>query len=276
MKTQFKFIALLFTAIIFISITANAQWIKPSGNTISETRNLDSFHSIHSSSSADIMISQGNTQKVVVESDANLVPHIKTYVSDGVLKIEIKKNFKNIDELTIYITVPDLNKISVSGSGDIKVNKFKSTELIVKISGSGDFYGDLDLKKLQYKVSGSGDGNISGVTGELEIGISGSGDIKATGLRLSNCSAKVNGSGDMNLSGKTENLSIAISGSGDIHAYGLEAVNVTAKIAGSGDIEITAIENISASIAGSGDVYYKGNPNQSKVSASGSGDLIRR
>ena len=277
MNTKFKLVALLFVTAVFISTGLNAQYIKGSGNIISETRSVDSFTSIHSKGSADVIITQGSTQSVVVESDENLMPHIRTDVRDGQLNIEIKKNYKNIDVLKVHITVADLESIEISGSGDIVLtNTFKTNDLSVYIKGSGDFKGDLDVKKFDYKVSGSGDGVFSGVRGDLKISVSGSGDVKASNLRLANCAVKISGSGDMNLSGSVDDLVVSVAGSGDIDAYGMKAVSVKAKVAGSGEISVTAIDRIVAEIAGSGDIYYKGNPQNVVVSSSGSGDLIKR
>ncbi len=277
MNTKFKLGALLFVFALLISTGVNAQWVKASGNIISETRNVDAFESIKSGGSADIIITQASTTKVVVESDANLIPHITTEVIDGVLLIEVKKSYRNIDIVKVHINIADLETIKSAGSGDIILkNKFKSNELVIKTSGSGDFRGSLDVKNLKYDVSGSGDGDFSGVNGELQISISGSGDVKAKDLRLTDCTIKVNGSGDMKLYGSAENITITVSGSGDIDASALNAVNVTAKVAGSGNIKVSAVESIYASCVGSGDIYYSGNPQKVNVSSSGSGGIHKR
>lgn len=83
MNTKIRLVALLFVTALFISTGVNAQWIKSSGDIIKETRNVDSFTSIKSAGSADIIITQESTTKVVVESDVNLVPHIITEVRGG-------------------------------------------------------------------------------------------------------------------------------------------------------------------------------------------------
>lgn len=277
MNTKVRLITLLFISIMVSTTIVNAQWIRSSGDVIKETRNVDKFESIKSSSSADVIITQGNTQSVVVESDANLVPYIITKVDDGVLVIDIKKNYKNINILKVHITVPNLESIVISGSGDIKIpSVFKTNELYVKINGSGDLSAKFDVKSLEYRSSGSGDGSFSGVKGILKIYVNGSGDITARDLRLSDCNIKVSGSGDLNLSGSSEDLVIAVNGSGDIDAYQLQSVNVTVTVSGSGDIYTHPIESIHAKIAGSGDVYYKGDPVKTNISTSGSGDLIKR
>lgn len=267
----------LFVIAILFASTINAQWIKGSGEIIEEERTLDSFKSIQNSSSADVIITQGDKITVIVESDKNLMPHIVTKVIDNSLQIKIEKSYRNIDVLKIKITMPDIEYIKVSGSGDISfTDTFKTKNLEVNISGSGDFSGKLDVNRLEYKVNGSGDGDFSGVTGDLKISISGSGDIDASNLRLANCDIKIAGSGDVTIGGSADNLNLIQSGSGDIDAYQLKAVNVTVKLSGSGDVECYVIEKLNAVTNGSGDVYYRGDPSAVNANSNGSGEIYKK
>ncbi|NOY49066.1 MAG: DUF2807 domain-containing protein [Chlorobi bacterium] len=269
--------ALYFTTIVailfspFTMLTA-AQ----SGKILKETRKLPSFSSIQSNGSVDIIVTQGNAQTVVVEADAGLLPHLRTEVEDGVLSVGIKSYRKSFKVAKVYVQLPKLDKASLNGSGDLIVkNNFKGNSLKVKLNGSGDFDGDLELKKLEIYISGSGDASFRGINGDLKISVGGSGDVYASNLRLSDCSIKIAGSGDMTLKGSTENMVIGLAGSGDVDAHDLKAVNVSVSIAGSGDVDIFAVESISASIIGSGDVSYSGNPKTVNVSSTGSGSLIK-
>jgi hypothetical protein len=272
-----KIITLFTLCSLLLISTVNAQWIKSSGKIVSEKRSVEKFESIKAACSADVFITQGKSMEVIVETDENLLPHIKTEVHDGVLVIDNNKSYKNIKVLKVHITVANLENIFVSGSGDIRfVNTFKTNELNIKINGSGDVNAKLDVKSLEYKISGSGDGNISGVNGKLKVLVSGSGDLNIKDLRLTDCNVKVNGSGDIDILGSTDNLVIAVNGSGDIDAYGLQAVSVNASALGSGNIQVNVIESINAQLRGSGDIYYKGNPDKVNVSSTGSGELYKQ
>lgn len=277
MNTKLNLGTVFFIAIIFISTSLSAQWIKGNGNIIKENRNLTNFKAVYNSSSADIIITQGDQFAVVVESDEKLVPHIITKIRNNGLYIFIDKSYRSIEVLNIWITMPELEMAKVSGSGDIKFPEtFKTNDLYIGISGSGDFSGELDVKKLEYNVSGSGDADFSGVNGELKVIVSGSGDIEAEDLRLTNCDIKIVGSGDVELSGSTDNLNLLQSGSGDIDAYSLKAVSATVKTSGSGDVQVYVIEKLNAVSAGSGDIYYKGNPPAININTNGSGEFIKR
>ena len=277
MRTFTK-LSTLFVLLSLIATTSlSAQWIKTSGEIIKETRELAKFTSIKSLGSADIVITQGDTQKVIVESDKNLLPHIRTEVKNGSLFIDIRGSYRNVKVVRVLLTVPDLNAVSIEGSGDVSfVNTFKGNEMRVSIKGSGDFTGDFDLKKMDYFVNGSGDGDISGVRGNLSIKISGSGDFEGDKLKLENCDISVDGSGDIELKGSAEKLVIGLRGSGYVNAFGLATVDVIVGVEGSGDIEVYPIESLNVSVLGSGDVYFKGNPNKVNITEDGSGEVHKR
>lgn len=277
MRTLTNLITLVVLLSLIATTSLKAQWIKTSGEIIKETREVAEFNSVKTLGSADVVITQGNTQKVVVESDKNLVPHIITEVKNGSLLIDIRASYRNVKVIRVLLTVPDLDAISIEGSGDVSfVNTFKGNEMKVNIKGSGDFSGDFDIKNMDYFVNGSGDGEISGIRGNLSVKISGSGDFEADKLRLEKCDISVVGSGDIELKGSTENLVIGLMGSGYVNAYGLAAVNVVANVKGSGDIEVYPIESMNVSVFGSGDVYYKGNPNKVNITEDGSGEVHKR
>jgi hypothetical protein len=267
----------LFTLIVTMLFFSSADIIAAKGGEIlKETRNLPSFTSIQSNSSVDIIITQGQTQSVVVEADAKLIPHLFTEVRNGVLYVDIKSYHRQYRVAKLHIRIPMLEKVSLNGSGDLAfADTFKSIGLKISLNGSGDFRGDLDVKQLELEIAGSGDAVFSGVSGSLKVFIGGSGDVSAKKLRLSDCHVKIAGSGDMILKGNTEDLVLGLAGSGDVDAYDLKAVNVSVSIAGSGDVGVYAVESISASIVGSGNVNYSGNPTKVNVSSTGSGSLTK-
>lgn len=210
-----------------------------------EDRHLSGFHAVDAGGSFDVYITQGPAESVKVEAPDNIIDHIITEVDNGILKIYNKNDngfhwgdlFGNHKKIAVYVIAKDLNAISVSGSGDVSFREgIHTTSLKLRVSGSGDMNGRLDVKN-------------------LESGISGSGDVK--------------------LSGHAENSAVSVSGSGDFEARGLVTVNTIVHVSGSGDASINASNSISASISGSGDVRYTGGARNVSSSKSGSGDVER-
>lgn len=230
MKTKQFFLALLLFAFIF-SYTAFAE---------REEREVPSFSEISLRISGKIHLEQGNRQQVRVEAKSSTLEEIITEVNARTLIIRFKTNtiFRRTftpGRVDIYITVPEINALSVSGSGDIVADG-----------------------KIKSRI--------------LDLAVSGSGDISLNNLNAERVKAAVSGSGDIliNKGGVADDLTVTISGSGNVKAGNFEVKNVDARIAGSGSCMVHAAEYLKARIAGSGNILYTGNP-QIDSSVMGSG-----
>ena len=207
-----------------------------SGETIKETRDVGPFSSISLAMAADVYLTQGPVQKVVIEGDKSSLEKIETIVSDEKLKIETKNHWGgNIGKITIYITVPEINGLTVAGSGDI------STQSAIK-------------------------------TDELDMNVSGSGSIHFKELSVREASATITGSGNIDIaSGQAENeMDVEITGSGSFSGEGFTAQEVEVTITGSGSAMVWAVKELDTTITGSGNVGYKGSP-QVNANSTGSG-----
>lgn len=208
---------------------------RATGEYETQTLQVPNFDGIKLTMDARVEITQGDELSVTVEGKSDVIDELSLDVDDGTWRIDTYDCMRNIDNLTIYITMPYLRKLTVSGSGEIY-----STNTLV-----GD---DVDLT-----VSGSGKIDVALTADDIDALISGSGEILAEGT------------GD--------ELDLDISGSGDFFAFGLAMRRADIRISGSGTAEVRVEQYLKARISGSGDVYYKGNPDLD-VSVSGSGRVI--
>lgn len=270
-KSIFKNIGTLLSLVVFLSLTVNAQ-------VATQERNVGSFSSVYQHTSADIYITKGEAETVVVKADEEAIDNLKTVVRDGVLHIESTNNgWRNVRVMEVHISMPSIESLKNSGSGDISLEgAIPGTDVYVGISGSGDLDAQFDATNLKVKISGSGDISLSGVKGDFDVSISGSGDVYAEDLKLENCNLYGTGSGDLKLKGRAANLTAQVSGSGDINAYGMTTAVVKVKCNGSGDVMVSAAEKITAQLNGSGDVTYYGSPEYVDVESNGSGEVYRK
>ena len=233
-KSQLPFSIFLFFLISFSSACTNDWGTRGEGPIVTERRSLPEFQSIENAVGADIILTQGRQKEVVIEAQQNVLNELKTEVQNGRLEIEFDKNVGRHDGIKLYITIPVISEVSLSGSGSVRSeNELKGDELKVNISGSGNM------------------------------------DIQARYERLKSV---ISGSGDMNLAGRGEYLEVQISGSGNVQAVDFEAEEAIVRISGSGGVEVDVEESLDVSIAGSGDLKYKGRP-VVKSSTSGSGSV---
>ncbi len=210
--------------------------IKGEGDVVRQEITLPALNGIDLGFSGNVIITPGATQKIVMEGQQNILDNIKREVTGGTWKIFFEKNVKESKEVTIYITMPTIRKVGLTGSGTIKSEgKFAGLDdLNVFLSGSGDIQFAADARTVEVLLSGSGDVELKGSASELEISISGSGDVTTSSMAVNDCEVHISGSGDaeVDVNGK---LDVFVSGSGDVHYRG--NASVTAKVTGSGEVE---------------------------------------
>jgi hypothetical protein len=245
-----------------------------------ETRNVDTFTKISFRTSGKLYIKQGPTQKVELQGDKEVLSKIETEVSGGRLSIGREdKNWRmwdrDDDKITVYITVKDIEGISVSGSGDaISEGVLKTGDLDLNVSGSGNLEIEVNANgSMEANVSGSGNIDVKGSCRALESKVSGSGNVKIAAAINERADVNVSGSGKIMASGTAREIKASISGSGEVRAANLEVEKCDVRISGSGDVEINVKSELEVNISGSGSVSYKGSPSQVNSHSNGSGKV---
>ncbi len=230
-----------------------------------ETRTVDSFTKISFRVPGKLYLKQGSPQKVELEGPKDVLKEVETEVSGGRLMIGKENRWMNWgwdnDKITAYVTVPNLDAISVSGSGDLMG---ESGSLTMELTASGNLEAD---------VSGSGDVDLKGSCSNFDSDVSGSGKVNVALAIRDVADFGVSGSGKIQASGTANSVKTSISGSGKVLAANLEADKCEVRISGSGDVEINVKSDLDATISGSGSVSYKGNPSHLNSHASGSGSI---
>ena len=205
----------------------------------SEVRDVSRFDRVSHGISGTLYLSQGPVQKLELRGDRDDLEKVVTEVRGDRLVIKTRSdrwlNWSGNTRVDIYLTVTDLESITLPGSGKIiGQNKIKSDFLEVGVSGSGRIELETEAR-------------------ETDISISGSGKIT--------------------LSGEGNRSKISISGSGKVSAEEFTAESYSVRISGSGSCRVHAKESIDARISGSGSVYYRGDPRHVNSHSSGSGKV---
>lgn len=223
-------------SLLAISCSNNATYIGE-GELITKEIALNNFKTVKTHGSFRVNITKGTTQKVEIIGHSNILDRLETQVYYEELNIQLLEgSYSNID-ITVNITIPTLNKASLSGSGDIYIYDSSSDETtFLEIFGSGN----------------------------IEV-------YKNDGCK--NMNATIDGSGSINMHQQftdIENLILKIKGSGSYFGFKNSVENATINIKGSGNCNTTVSQLIKANINGSGNINYKGNPNiESEISGSG-------
>ena len=205
------------------------------GQTVKETRNVKGFTSVGFGIAGNLYIKIGPQFKVELEGEKGDLDEVITELSGERLQIKHDNwRFQFREKVTVYVTMPEIDGLGVSGSGKAEIlDAVKGEDLDLSVSGSGNlFTSDLSVENLECHISGSGNIKLGGGNAkDTEVSISGSGNFN----------------GEM---AKCETMEVHVSGSG----------NCTCQVTGS----------LEASVSGSGNVTYTGNPRiDARVSGSG-------
>ena len=244
------------------------------------TKNVDTFTKISFRVPGKLYLRQGSPQKVEIEGSKDALEETVVKVEGSRLVIGREGKWSNWsfgreDEVNVYVTVKDIEGISVSGSGDIiGETAIVSRQLELNVSGSGNLKIEAEVSgDMEADVSGSGDLFVKGRCASLSSDVSGSGKVNATLTIANRANFGISGSGKVEASGSASDVKVSISGSGKVLASNLETRSCNVRISGSGDVEIAVKDEIDANITGSGSVRYRGEPSKISSHASGSGNV---
>lgn len=214
-------IAALILLIVVLASGCIVQNIQGSGKIINQSRDVSGFNQISVDGISTLIITQGDKESLTVESDDNLMPYIKTNVSNNTLKI-YNNPILPTKPIKYYLTVKDINSINYLGSGNIQSNNLK-------------------VNSLKIKVDGAGNANLTNLSADtLKIWIIGAGNIIS--------------------SGNANNQDIHISGAGDYIGNNLTSKTATITMDGTGKAIVKVSNTLNAKINGVGQILYIGDP----------------
>lgn len=190
--------------------------IQGSGKLASDTRNVAAFSAVELGGAVDISIAVGGAQSVTVKADDNVLPHVRTEVVGGKLKISMNQSVSTRNKLQVVISTPSLTALTVDGSGDAEVSRIAGNAFRLLLSGSSNVRLAGAVDSADIAVTGSGDVNGKGLTAKrAKVSINGSGDVSITALE--SLKARIDGSGDINYYGNPRSVDEQVSGAGDVN-----------------------------------------------------------
>lgn len=197
---------------------------------------LRDFERISSIGPQDLQVTFGDAFSVRAEGST---ADLEVVVENGELVVRprdgIGSNWNELDETTLFVTLPKLTRMHLNGSGEILLDQVTGDSFEALIEG---FPGEMHIEGLQ--------------VGEAEFTINGGGTIAASGT-----------------AGATR---VTINGIGEVQAGDLQSQRAAVTVRGPGDVELAVQEEANVSVLGPGEVDIDG-PARCTVSTSGPGSV---
>lgn len=200
----------------FFNISMNwGGGVKGSGNSATEKRDISGFKGVETSGIFQVEIVAQKDFSVEVEADDNLLPLIRTEVSDGVLKISSSERISPKSKLRVRISAPDIEDVDASGASKISVDSLNNSKIAIHSSGASKIV-------------------ARGTTRDLNVKVSGASSIDAEGLQAENADLDASGASKISVNASNE-IKADASGASKI-TYAAGAKNVIKKSSGASKI----------------------------------------
>jgi Putative auto-transporter adhesin, head GIN domain len=186
-----------------------------SGTPVTQERDLPSFAAVDLAGTNSVRVTVGPEQSVAVRADDNLLDHVTTDVSNGRLTIGELGSFTASTPMSVDITVPNLERVALTGTGSVAVEGVRADDFAVELQGTGSILAVGAARRLHAKLDGDGDGQLQDLAARDVIAtVSGTGRLRvhATG----SLEASVPGTGSIVYSGNPTKVTESVTGTGTI------------------------------------------------------------
>ena len=144
--------------VFFLNSTIACNVVHGSGKLISEKRDLSGFTGIEAGGAIDIEVTQADSYSVEIEADKNLMPHVRTTVESGTLKISTEDmNFDFFDHSTVHvkISMPKLSSFELAGASKGIAKNIKTDKLSLDVSGASKLIVAGTASSVNSEISGA-------------------------------------------------------------------------------------------------------------------------
>lgn len=235
MKTTKQIVFIISVLALMAAYTLTRAQEGEKDGIITEERQLPSFNAIDAGGALEVILTTGESQKVNVEAEAEIMDKIITEVKNDILYITSKdlKLRKNTEDIKVYVTAVNLHTLTAHGATDINGESLIEAEkFVLDASGASSVKLDLDVSSLRSKISGASDVILSGRAKEHNIHLSGAGSLKAKSLVTEKTDYLLEGASDAFLN-VTKSLSGESKGASDVKYIGDPETSLVTKNEGS-------------------------------------------
>lgn len=204
--------------LLFPSTQWTVDWASPAnaGPTISRTLDWQGSNALTLNLPAKILYRQGEKPSITLKGSEKLVNAVT--LQDNALGMAGSKNhhthWRN-SSLTVTITAPALNRITLNGFGTLDVQDYQQPSLNLTVNGAADVKAHGHTDSLKLTIDGAASVNLSDLSlSDLDVSMDGAGSVKGgpTGI----VKVSIDGAGSVKLTNTPRSLTKQISGIGSV------------------------------------------------------------
>lgn len=193
---------------------------EPWDDTDTRTYKVQPFTKIYLEGGYKVILEQGTQPGLRIKTDEENFKYIDVQSDSESLSLKIKKKHFDFDELVLYITFKDLEKLEIEGGISLETKGYVDLkDFYLHVSGGANI--EMNMKANSLKVIGEGGVKFEfdGIANELNATISGAGYLNAIDLKTRRTDCKLEGACAASIYA-TELLNATISGVGKIRYKG--------------------------------------------------------
>lgn len=203
----------LFAAPLVPSSTAGNE-------TSTRTYNVQPFNRIYLEGAFKVVLEQGSASGLQIKTEEDNFKYIDVQSDAQTLSLKIIKKHFNFDDLVLYVTFKDLEKIEIEGGVNLETKGYIDLkDFSLRVEGGATV--EMNMKANHLRVVGEGGVKFefNGIADDLDARISGAGYLNAIDLKTKRCDIRIEGVGAGSVY-PTESLNATISGFGKIRYKG--------------------------------------------------------
>ena len=228
---------------------------------VRENRPVSGFTGITASGAFNITVQRGSSESLVIETDAVVMPHVRSEVRDGVLYLHLDRDFRNrnVDVLNVTIVMQNFEQATLSGASNLTANDlFTPNRFRLASSGASNITINLNTGNLEIQGSGASNININANVSEYtRLAIAGASNIRGS-LTTEQANFTLSGAADVVINGSASNANIGIGGASNVNLVGFPIRVASVTVSGASDLTINATDTLTIGVGGMSNVRYTG------------------
>jgi hypothetical protein len=168
---------------------------------------LEDFKELELNGLLDVTIVRGNTYAVEWTGRDSEKEKYKIYTSGNTLVVDYddeaqfnwKRNPLKLEQLSIRITLPELERVEANGAGKVRFSDFTEDDMEIEASGAVEVRGEANVRNLTISLNGASELILQGEGNSLDARISGASQLKAFGFRVRDADVRTSGASRANV-----------------------------------------------------------------------------